>query len=89
MLRQCAVVTMVVAIVSTNAILSHAQQPFFMGLGDLPGGGFFSYPDDISSAFCCLVLVFVLLTCKAASSSDQLAGALVCDCVSEIVSETG
>lgn len=38
-----------VAIALATADSLHAEQPFFMGLGDLPGGEFFSQPWDISA----------------------------------------
>jgi uncharacterized membrane protein len=37
------------AIALSSSVTTLAEQPFFMGLGDLPGGVFASLPDDISA----------------------------------------
>jgi uncharacterized membrane protein len=49
MVRQAPLILIALAIGHVSALRAHCQPPFFMGLGDLPGGGFFSYPDDISA----------------------------------------
>jgi uncharacterized membrane protein len=40
---------MIITLANVNAHLTHAQKPFFMGLGDLPGGDYNSYAWNVSA----------------------------------------